>query len=57
MNENFTEKAIKEYCKQCVEHSNLNEGRKELLKAAIDSAKNMNELFATGIIGLLGNRR
>lgn len=57
MNENFTEKAIKEYCKQCVEHSNLIEGRKELLKAAIDSARNMNELFATGIVGLLGNRR
>ena len=57
MNENFTEKAIKEYCKQCVEHGNLNEGQEELLKAAIDSAKNMNELFATGIIGLLENRR
>ena len=57
MNENFTEKAIKEYCKQCVEHSNIDKVQKELLKAAIDSAKNMNELFATGIIGLLGNRR
>lgn len=57
MNEDFSEKAIKEYCKQCVERSNLNEIQKELLKAAIDSARNMNELFATGIMGLLGNRR
>ena len=54
MTGNFSEKAIKEYCKQCVERSNLNDFQKELLKSAIDSAKNMEELFATGIIGLLG---
>lgn len=56
MNESFNEKAIKEYCKQCIEHSNLDDIQKELLKSAVDAARNMNELFATGIIGLLGHR-
>ena len=57
MNDNFNEKAIKEFCKQCIEHSSLNNVQKELLKAAVDAARNINELFATGIAGLLGNYR
>lgn len=55
MTENFSEKAIKEYCKQCVERSNLNDIQKELLKSAVDAAKNMKELIETGIIGLMGS--
>ncbi len=57
MNDNFNEKAIKEYCKLCIEHSSLNDVEKELLEAAVDAARNMDELIATGIVGFLGNRR
>jgi len=57
MNESFNEKAIKKYCKQCVDRSNLNDIQKELLKSAVDAAKNMEELIATGIAGFLGNCR
>lgn len=57
MNENFSEKIIKEYCKQCVERSNLNTIQKEQLKSAVDAARNMDELIATGIVGFFGNRR
>lgn len=57
MNENFNEKAIKEFCKQCVEHSDINCNQKELLKIAIDAARNMQELFDTGIAAILGGRR
>ncbi len=57
MNDNFNEKAIKEYCKQCIKHSNLNDGQKELLEATVDAARNMEELIATGIVGFLGNCR
>lgn len=57
MNESFNEKAIKEYCKQCVDRSNLNDIQKELLKSAVDVARNMEELITTGIVGFLGNRR
>lgn len=52
-----SQEAIKEFCKQCIEHSSLNNVQKELLKAAVDAARNINELFATGIAGLLGNYR
>ncbi len=58
MNDNFNEKAIKEFCKQCIKlSSNLDDGQKELLEVAVDAARNMDELIATGIVGFLGNRR
>ncbi len=57
MSESFNEKVIKEYCKQCVDRSNLNDIQKELLKSAVDAARNIEELIATGIVGFLGNCR
>jgi len=52
---NMDEKMIKEFCKWVVDNRNrmLSEHEKELLKAAIDASKNMEELIATGIIGNL----
>ncbi len=43
----MTEEQIKFLCKYCVENGNrpLTKEQKEILKQAIDNAKNMDELF------------
>lgn len=52
----ITEKIIKEYCKRCVDNSNLNQMQKDLLKASIDAATNINELIVSGLLGLIANQ-
>jgi len=48
-------KMIKESCKWMVDNRNrnLSQQEKELLKAALDASKNIEELIASGIIGNL----
>ena len=55
---NMDEKMIKEFCKWMVDNRNrnLSQQEKELLKAAIDASKNMEELIVSGIIGNLMHR-
>lgn len=53
----MTEQQIKQLCKWAVENSNrpLTDTEKELLKQAIDQAKNINELLVVAIAAASAN--
>ncbi len=50
----MTEQEIKETCKYVIEHGKreFTENEKEILKAAVDQSRNLQELFAVAIASL-----
>ena len=50
----MTDQEIKTLCKFVIEHGNreFTDVEKELLKAAVDQSRNLNELFAVAIASL-----